>query len=241
MKIAISENIIDAWSVLRDFCLDCGFEHAVFGTNRLHGIEKLGAAENSYVLSDLSGPIVDALWRQTGFGTTSAAQWAEQSTGPVSPIDPATKNPAEPLYFQEADAGPISTGVTSGYLVALHKSNTRARSLFGVFNFGGLQSEADAIWQDHGAQIEALATIFNLKAGSLPLPIKKRKLTTRQIEVLSWMGAGKTMQETATILGISPATVEKHLRQARDTLGVSTTTQAVLLAQINGQIFSNIG
>jgi len=65
---------------------------------------------------------------------------------------------------------------------------------------------------------------------SLPIPTQRNDLTERQKEVLHWVAHGKTSAEIATILGLSSATIEKHLRQARDTLGVSTTTQAVLFA-----------
>jgi DNA-binding response OmpR family regulator/DNA-binding CsgD family transcriptional regulator len=39
-------------------------------------------------------------------------------------------------------------------------------------------------------------------------------LTTREGEVLSWLSKGKTNRDIAQILGLSPRTVDKHLRQA---------------------------
>ncbi|MFC7335820.1 LuxR C-terminal-related transcriptional regulator [Haloferula chungangensis] len=35
-------------------------------------------------------------------------------------------------------------------------------------------------------------------------------LSSREREVMAWQRAGKSIEETATILGISPRTVEKH-------------------------------
>lgn len=52
------------------------------------------------------------------------------------------------------------------------------------------------------------------------------RLTHREAEVLSWVSAGKTNQEIATILGISPRTVKKHLEHVYDKLGVETRTAA---------------
>lgn len=61
--------------------------------------------------------------------------------------------------------------------------------------------------------------------------------TPRQREVLEWTSAGKTVAEVATILGLTPATVEKHLRLARDALDAGSTAQAILKAHVTNQIF----
>ena len=66
---------------------------------------------------------------------------------------------------------------------------------------------------------------------------RTRKLTGRQREALEWVGEGKTTQDIATIMGLTQATVEKHLRLAREALGVETTAQAVLKASYQNQIF----
>jgi LuxR family transcriptional regulator len=62
-------------------------------------------------------------------------------------------------------------------------------------------------------------------------------LTKRQREALEWVGDGQTMQDTAMLMGLTVATVEKHLRLARDTLAVDTTAQAVLKASFSNQMF----
>jgi LuxR family quorum sensing-dependent transcriptional regulator len=53
-------------------------------------------------------------------------------------------------------------------------------------------------------------------------------LSRRQIECLTWAEAGKSARDTGQILGISQRTVEKHLEQAYETLGVRTRIQAVV-------------
>ena len=50
-------------------------------------------------------------------------------------------------------------------------------------------------------------------------------------------GDGKTTQDIAIIMGLTPATIEKHLRLAREVLEVETTAQAVLMASFRNQIF----
>lgn len=56
-------------------------------------------------------------------------------------------------------------------------------------------------------------------------------LTPRQIECLIWAEQGKSARDTGEILGISKRTVEKHLEQAYEVLGVRTRIQAVVRAR----------
>jgi DNA-binding CsgD family transcriptional regulator len=51
-------------------------------------------------------------------------------------------------------------------------------------------------------------------------------LTRREAEVFQWLAAGKTNKDIATILAISPRTVEKHLGRIFQYLGVETRTAA---------------
>ena len=62
-------------------------------------------------------------------------------------------------------------------------------------------------------------------SGFATLPV-----TPREREVLSWLAAGKTDQEIAGILGMSPRTVQKHLQHIYEKLGVETRTAAVMRA-----------
>jgi DNA-binding NarL/FixJ family response regulator len=55
-------------------------------------------------------------------------------------------------------------------------------------------------------------------------------LTTREGEVLSWLAKGKTNRDIAQILGLSPRTVDKHLEQIYDKLGVENRTAAAAIA-----------
>lgn len=52
------------------------------------------------------------------------------------------------------------------------------------------------------------------------------KLTRREREVLSWIARGKSNPEIAAILGISAATVSKHLERIYPKLGVENRTAA---------------
>jgi DNA-binding CsgD family transcriptional regulator len=55
-------------------------------------------------------------------------------------------------------------------------------------------------------------------------------LTRRQIEILACVAAGKTNAEIGEVLSIAPGTVKKHLDHIYEKLGVSTRTEAVVVA-----------
>jgi DNA-binding CsgD family transcriptional regulator len=65
----------------------------------------------------------------------------------------------------------------------------------------------------------------------------KPALSTREIEVLQWIAAGKNQSDVADILTISSRTVEVHLRSARHKLNALTTPQAVARAVGLGMIY----
>ena len=79
--------------------------------------------------------------------------------------------------------------------------------------------------------------VAHLKIMNLPYTAARKMLTKRQRETLEWVGEGKTTQDIGVIMGLTPATVEKHLRLAREALDVETTAQAVVKASFQNQIF----
>jgi DNA-binding NarL/FixJ family response regulator len=55
-------------------------------------------------------------------------------------------------------------------------------------------------------------------------------LNDREVEVLTWVARGKTSLEIAGILGLTKRTVDFHIDNARNKLGASTRTEAVIKA-----------
>lgn len=55
-------------------------------------------------------------------------------------------------------------------------------------------------------------------------------LTGREAEVLFWLTMGKTNRDISTILALSPRTVNKHLEQVFQKMGVDNRTSAAVLA-----------
>lgn len=80
--------------------------------------------------------------------------------------------------------------------------------------------------------LAATATLhaFSRMEGVGAQPESDVRLTARELELLRWSRCGKTAWETGNIVGISQATVQFHLRNAVQKLGVASKQQAVLRA-----------
>jgi DNA-binding CsgD family transcriptional regulator len=63
-----------------------------------------------------------------------------------------------------------------------------------------------------------------------------RVLSPREHQVVELLAAGLTGEQVAVRLGISPATVRVHIRNATAKLGASTRTQAVAIAVARGEV-----
>jgi PAS domain S-box-containing protein len=64
----------------------------------------------------------------------------------------------------------------------------------------------------------------------------KGVLSPREHQVVELLASGNTGEEVAERLGISPATVRVHVRNATGKLGASTRTQAVAIAVSRGEV-----
>ena len=101
-------------------------------------------------------------------------------------------------------------------------------------SLGRLDPEAFAALEPETLFALALAgLVLLLRPHFLPMLDRSRSdfgLTSREVEVLAWVAAGKTNAETAEMLSIAPGTVKKHLDHIYDKLDVGTRTEAVLTA-----------
>jgi PAS domain S-box-containing protein len=64
----------------------------------------------------------------------------------------------------------------------------------------------------------------------------KGVLSPREHQVVELLASGNTGEEVAVRLGISPATVRVHVRNATGKLGANTRTQAVAIAVARGEV-----
>jgi DNA-binding CsgD family transcriptional regulator len=91
-------------------------------------------------------------------------------------------------------------------------------------------------WQRPHAR-DAIALLLERVSECDP-SLKRRhgKLTRRENEVLHWLAAGKSNAEMAEILGVSPATVGKHLERIYEKLGVENRTAAASFYEQAGHL-----
>lgn len=82
-----------------------------------------------------------------------------------------------------------------------------------------------------------LTTTLATEPATKPAPAIK-PLSERQASCLHWAAMGKTSWETARILGVSESTVNFHLCNACDKLGVRGRRAAVVMAMKLGLIAS---
>lgn len=67
-------------------------------------------------------------------------------------------------------------------------------------------------------------------------PVLAFRLTERQREIVEFLRYGRTQEEVGRLLGLSASTVQNLLAEARQRLGVATTTELVAEALLNGEI-----
>jgi DNA-binding CsgD family transcriptional regulator len=230
-------TIEETWQLHCDAMAGYGFDRLIYGFTRFLSPQSLGHPNDLLVLSNLDAAYIQKFIRERMFENAPMVRWASQNTGACSWRWKETNkdNLTEPER-QVLDLNRCF-GLVAGYTISFPEVSTRSRGAIGlVAELGMTQDEVEARWASDGAVIHLLNNAFHLKATSLPYS-HVNPLTPRQREVLEWVGDGKSVQDIAMILGVTPATVEKHLRLARDALGVETTAQAVLKASFKNQIF----
>lgn len=239
VRLTNAQTLEELWAMHCARMADYGFDRLIYGLTRYRNGKSFGDPQDWVVLSNhdpayLKGFVEDGMYAQAPM-----LKWALENDGfsSWSIIAKAAANgelSAEELRVLEFNR---KLGVGAGYTVSFRSISPRAKGAMALTAPTGVpQSEVDAMWDQHGTDILMCNNVAHLKILTLP-HAHRRQLTKRQREVLEWVGDGKTAQDIATIMGLTPATVEKHLRLARAALDVETTAQAVLKAAFANQMF----
>ena len=237
-ELLLARTIEEVWDLHCTAMARFDFDRMMYGFTRFRSSRDLGQPDDLLVLSNM-GARYDAEFIQGGlYHRAPMVRWASENSGACSwrwiqeNEDSLSEIERQIVAFNKRH------GVIAGYTVSFSEISTRCRGAIALAARPGLsQRDTEARWAEDGRMIEMLNNAFHLKASSLPYT-HVNPLTPRQREVLEWVGEGKTMLDIAAILGLTPATVEKHLRLAREALGVETTAQAVLKASYKNQIFT---
>ncbi|PIE15235.1 MAG: LuxR family transcriptional regulator [Rhodobacterales bacterium] len=238
--IYAADTTEQVWDTLTRKMDSYGFDRLFYAYTRFNlGAEHSDPAD-SLLLSSHSEDYTRRYINERHFSNGPMLRWSLHHNGACSwswlqeleKTDSLTEAERKVLSFNH------SFGVITGYTIGFKSDSARCRAGLGLTARLDLsQDEVDAIWAKSGREILVMCNMAHLKIISLPYCSKRRPLTKRQREVLEWVGEGKTMQDIATIMNLTTATVEKHLRLARQALGVETTAQAVLKASYQDQIF----
>lgn len=228
-------SVESLWALHTQRMNDLGFDRIIYGFTRYRSGGSLGDPQDWVLLTNHSDSYMEGFLRHGHIQNAPMIKWALNNTGPCSwhrMADPNTLTDAE----KSVVAFNLRHDVTAGYTVSFLSVSERTKGAIALTAKPGMtQKDADDVWKKYGREISVMNNIMHLKLQTLPY--SQRNLTKRQREVLQWVGDGKTTQDIALILELTPATIEKHLRLAREALDVETTAQAVLKAAFYNQMF----
>ena len=215
-----------------------GFDRLIYGYTRIVAEAPTVELDDALFLSNHDPAYFKRFIGEKMFVHAPMTRWARAHHGASSWRSTWT----DPNHLTDDERRVIAfnrqMNVTAGYTISFADPSPRSFSVMSLAARDGLsQAEVDARWQTDGAEIEVMNQMAHLKILSLPHTTMRARLSRRQREVLEWVGEGKSNQDIATILGVSVPTVEKHLRLAREKLGVETTAQAILKASFQNQIY----
>ncbi|MGV6804608.1 MAG: helix-turn-helix transcriptional regulator [Ruegeria sp.] len=216
-----------------------GFERLLYGYTRYRTETSLGDPEDFVILTNHCKEYMDGFLRDGLYFHAPMLKWALNNEGAASwrmisdMVSSGTMTKEERKVFEFNK----SKGISVGYTISFNSVSMRSKGAISLAALNRSQEEIDTMWAEHGDNILLMNNVAHLKILTLPYNTPNRALTKRQREALEWVGDGKTTQDIALLMGLTSATVEKHLRLAREALSVETTAQAVLKASLQNQMF----
>jgi LuxR family transcriptional regulator/LuxR family quorum-sensing system transcriptional regulator CciR len=173
-----------------------------------------------------------------GFSAPLLAQYLEARTSGIAIMAQALQNSVRPVYLDDLDMmAPVGTrerehldayraaGVANG--LGLQAFGPKGRNgIFAIDLAAGMrrlapEAMAALRWACQSMHLRYCELLLR-DLGEVPV------LSTREVEVLTWVAHGKTNASIGEILGISAHTVDAHLRRVYLKLGVTDRISAAL-------------
>lgn len=242
-RIAASSSIDEAWEHATGYFVALGFGRINYGFTRFKHLKTIGDPEDALFLTTCDAEYVKRYFQGGFYAKTPVFRWAERSSGICSWTWVREAFEAGRLSAEEAEAvrQNAAMGVVAGISVSFPEVSSRSKGALGLIADPQLTTEAvDAILDARRDEILAVANMMHLTIVHLPQLSRHRALSPRQREALEWVADGKTTQDVALLMGVSPAMVEKHLRLVREALAVETTAQAVAKGALLNMIFQRL-
>lgn len=237
LRIAQVSDLGTLWAMHAETMEEYGFDRLLYAATEFRTPKGPGDVRDAVILSTHppsfvrdyidGGLFQDApmvRWAMTNVGSRSFREINEDYA--AGRLDPAEMRVCE---FNKRQ------GVSAGYGISFPRSSPRSGHGIGLATTRMTQDEVDALWQREGRRIELINHVTHLAIRSLPYDAHGRRLTARQRQVLALIADGKTVQDVALVVGRTPATIEKHLRLAREALDAETTAQAIVKASVQDQ------
>lgn len=223
-------DVSAVWAVYIDILQSLGFDKVIYGATHFPSGGIIGDPNDALILHHGPQGYADVYIGEELYLHSPTYAWAENHSGFASWDDAAAQMMRDPPTARQKRVVALNQkfGIRAGYVGSLRGVVPGMRGVLGISPAEDLdQRETDLLWRDVGTDIEMFSQLMHLRIANLPQPGQRRPLTSRQREALHWCAQGKTMQDIATIMGLSVGTVEKHLRMARGALDAQTTAHAV--------------
>ncbi len=237
-SVTQADTIEELWAIHCDAMAARGFPRLLYGLTQSRTRGNFGPRDDFLILTNLDEAYTKPFVDEGLYLRAPMVRWAAENTGACSWSWIANNPEALTAEEQKIVGFNLEHGVKAGYTISFRDISARSIGAIALIAEPDVDQNAiDAIWETSGREIVAMNNVVHLKIMNLPYAVARKTLTPRQREALEWVGEGKTTQDIAIIMGLTPATVEKHLRLAREALDVETTAQAVLKAAFQNQIF----
>lgn len=238
--VTAAQSLEELWAVHCKQMDGYGFDRLIYGRTQYRTGTSLGDPEDFVILTNHAPEYIETFLGERLYFHAPMTQWALNNEGACSwrrvfeMFDSKTLTKEEIRVIEYN----LRMHVKAGYTISFKSPNLRQKGAIALTARPDMnQVQVDEIWAEHGNDIHLMNDMAHLKILTLPYTPPNRGLTARQREALRWVGDGKTTQDIALLMGLTKATVEKHLRLAREALAVETTAQAVLKATLNNQMF----
>ncbi len=235
-----AQSVEELWAMHTSNMAKYGFDRLFYAYSCFQMSNRLSEPEDALVLTNHSAAYVEAYVERGLFRSAPMMNWAAKNTGATSWRQMAAlfADMSNDPGLREVQALNRRMGIIAGYTISFPMTIKHAAAGIGLTARKGLtHDDVDAIWAEHGEEIEIINHTAHMCIKQLPATGQSRMLTPRQGEVLELVADGKSVQDIALLLNRKTATVDKHLRGARESLGVETTAQAVRKASVLNQIF----
>ena len=213
-RLSNCQTIEELWEAHTRKMNQYGFDRLIYGFTRYRSGNSLGDPEDFIILTNHDKSYSNVFMGEQHYVHAPMVNWALNNEGACSwgilaqMQSTKTLTPAEQRVLEFN----YSMNVTAGYTISFQPVSARSKGAIALTARKGMsQEEVDAIWAEHGRDIHLMNNVAHLKILTPPYTAPNRSLTKRPREALEWVGDGNTRQDIAVLVGLTSATVEKHL------------------------------